>query len=129
MPEGTEIGAVEDQQSVPKNPVYGLAIGFGREGTVAGAGRTVGSAISTLAERETRSTGAAARAEAATAEWTSARLRGGLEGEPSSDSVLGPGGRAAESWRVPPSGTGGDDDGARAQTCSGSGGGIGDRRW
>ena len=59
MPEGTGVGA-DHQQSPPKNPVYGLAVGFGRGGTVVGVGWTVGSAISSSAKREAGAAGAAA---------------------------------------------------------------------
>ena len=113
MPEGTRVGATTMQRmrSPAKNPVYGLVVGFGRRGTVVGFGWTVGSAIGSSAEREAGSAGAAAG-------WTSARLRAGLEGEPCSDSVSRPGGRAAELWRVPPSETGAATDGVRAQTTA-----------
>ena len=65
MPEG--IGVEEAHQgSAPKITLlgYGRSVRGVCEG---GAGRVVGSAISTLAEREARSVGTAARAEAATA--------------------------------------------------------------
>ena len=56
MPERTRVGA-DHQQSPPKNPVYGLAAGFGRGGTVVGVGWTVGSAIGSSAKREMGSAG------------------------------------------------------------------------
>ena len=56
--------------------------------------------------------------EAVTAGWTSAHLHAGLEGELCSDSASRPRGRAAELWQVPPSGTSGADDRARALTAA-----------
>ena len=98
--------------------MYGLAVNFGREGTTVGASWTVGSAFSTSAEWEARSAGVAARAGAVTAGWTNACLWAVPEGEQHSDSTVLGRVMAAESWRVPPSGTGSADNRARAQTVA-----------
>ena len=63
MPEGTGV-KVAHQGSVPKIPLFGRYRRSGRGISEGGAGRVVGSAIGTSAEREARSVGAAARAEA-----------------------------------------------------------------
>ena len=127
VPEGTEVGAAH-QQSVPKNPLF-LAQCLGRGCSVAGAGWTVGSAIGTSAERETRSAGAAARAESGDCGVDKCSLASWAGGR----AVLG---QRLETWRescrvVASPSIGNRRRRRRSQsTDSGSGGGIGDNgRW